>query len=58
MGLIGIDKANNLDRADGSYWADEANNLIGLMGLIRLIGPMPKKRKGASHHVKLLFFFI
>jgi hypothetical protein len=43
MGLIGI---------------DEANNLIRLMGLIRLIGLISKKRKGASHHVKLLFFFI
>jgi hypothetical protein len=32
--------------------------LIGLMGHIGLIRPMPKKRKGASHHVKLLFFFI
>jgi hypothetical protein len=28
------------------------------MGLIGLIRPMPKKRKGASHHVKLLFFFV
>lgn len=26
MGLIGIDRANNLDWADGPYWADEANN--------------------------------
>ena len=37
MGLIGIDRANNLDRADGPYWADKANNLIGLMGLIGLM---------------------
>ena len=58
MGLIGIDRANNLVGLMGLIGIDEANNLIGLMGLIGLIGPMPKKRKGASHHVKLLFFFI
>jgi|GEM_PF-3177968 len=58
MGLIGIDRANNLVGLMGLIGIDEANNLIRLMGLIRLIGLISKKRKGASHHVKLLFFFI
>ena len=45
MGLIGIDKANNLIGLMGLIGIDKANNLIGLMGLIGLIGLISKKRK-------------
>jgi len=37
MGLIGIDRANNLVGLMGLIGIDEANNLIRLMGLIGLI---------------------